>query len=111
MKLNKKSKLLTVFLLVMLLTTGCTKTLTNKDGKAVKNPVTGQSLTKNILCQPSDEETIKLYKDNDINIEKVFDKEKLSEFIKDCDYDFYARLLLFYNLRLRYSLCLSLFYL
>ena len=71
MKFNKKYKLITIILLVLVLSTGCTKTLTNKDGKAVKNPVTGQSLTKNILCQPSDEETIKLYKDNDINIEKL----------------------------------------
>ena len=81
MKLNKKSKLLTVFLLVMLLTTGCTKTLENKDGKAVTNPVTGQSLTENILCQPTDEETIKIYNEH---LEKV-KLEKLPE----CDkYEF-----------------------
>ena len=81
MKLNKKSKLLTVFLLVMLLTTGCTKTLENKDGKAVTNPVTGQSLTENILCQPTDEETIKIYNEH-------LEKGKLEK-LPECDkYEF-----------------------
>ena len=61
MKLNKKKKLLMVLLLVIALTTGCTKKLEDKDGKAVVNPVTGQSLTENILCKPTDEETIKIY--------------------------------------------------
>lgn len=64
MKLNKKTKLLTVLVLVLLLTTGCTKSLEDKDGKAVTNPVTGQSLTENILCQPTDEETIKIYNEH-----------------------------------------------
>ena len=71
MKFNKKFKLITIILLVLVLSTGCTKTLTNKEGNAVKNPVTGQSLTKNILCQPTDEETIKLYKENNVKIEKL----------------------------------------
>lgn len=64
MKANKKIKLLTVLMLVFLLTTGCTKSLEDKDGKAVTNPVTGQSLTENILCQPTDEETIKIYNEH-----------------------------------------------
>lgn len=64
MKLNKKKKLLTVLLIVIALTTGCTKTLEDKDGKAVNNPVTGQNLTKNILCQPTDSETIKIYNEH-----------------------------------------------
>lgn len=71
MKFNKKYKLFTVLILVIVLTTGCTKTLTNKDGNAVKNPVTGQSLTQNILCQPTDKDTLKLYEENDVNVEKL----------------------------------------
>ena len=71
MKFNKKYKLITIILLVLVLSTGCTKTLTNKEGNAVKNPVTGQSLTKNILCQPSDEETIKLYKENGVKLDNL----------------------------------------
>ena len=61
MKISKKMKLLTVLVLVFLVTTGCTKSLEDKDGNAVKNPVTGQSLTENILCKPTDEEMLEIY--------------------------------------------------
>ena len=56
----KKKNLLKLFLVIMavLFVTGCTKQLTDSDKKAVKNPTTGQTLTENILCQPTDEETI-----------------------------------------------------
>ena len=60
---NKKTKKIVVLLLLIILLTGCTKTLT-KDDKPVKNPTTGQSLTENILCRPTDEETIKIYEEN-----------------------------------------------
>lgn len=73
MKLNKKWKLLTIVMLVVLLTTGCTKSLEDKDGNIVKNPVTGQSITENILCKPTDKETIKIYEKNDVKIEKLPD--------------------------------------
>ena len=47
---------------LLLLSTGCTKTL--KDGKnAVTNEETGQTLTSNILCQPSDEKLYKTYEE------------------------------------------------
>lgn len=71
MKFNKKFKLLSVLILVVVLMTGCTKTLTNDEGNAVKNPVTGQSLTENILCQPTDEETLKIYEENGIKVESL----------------------------------------
>ena len=70
MKSNKK-KILIVLMLLVLLTTGCTKSLENKDGKVVKNPVTGQSLTENILCKPTDKETLKLYEKNGVKVEKL----------------------------------------
>ena len=66
---NKIKIILIVFLL--LLTTGCTTTLTDKDKNPVKNEVTGQNLTKNILCQPTNKDTIKAYKDNGIDVEKL----------------------------------------
>lgn len=69
MKKNRKS--LVVILLVLILLTGCTKTLTTQDKKAVRNPETGQSLTENILCRPKDKDTIKIYEDNKVNIEKL----------------------------------------
>ncbi len=70
MKKQKKWKVL-VIVLMLLLTTGCTTTLMDKDKNPVKNPETGQSLTKNILCQPTDEETRKIYEANDVDIDKL----------------------------------------
>lgn len=66
-KKNKK-KLIVVLLLVLALTTGCTKTLKGEDKKVVTNPETGQSLTENILCQPTNEKTIEKYEENGVDI-------------------------------------------
>lgn len=66
----KKNKII-ILLFVLLLLTGCSKTLKDKDNKVVTNPETGQSLTKNILCQPEDEKLIKLYKENKVNISSL----------------------------------------
>lgn len=76
MKSNNKKKLLVVLLAVVLLATGCTKSLEDKDGKVVKNPVTGQSLTENILCKPTDKETIKIYEKNGVKLEKLPECDK-----------------------------------
>lgn len=70
MKKNKKFKIVIV-LLLLLLTTGCKKTLTDSDKKAVKNETTGQTLTENILCRPTNKETIKLYEKNKVKIDKL----------------------------------------
>lgn len=70
MKKRNYTKLIIV-LLSILLVTGCTKQLTDSDNKAVKNPATGQTLTKNILCQPEDEDTIKLYEENNVDIDSL----------------------------------------
>lgn len=72
MKLKQKNKIKLIIVLVLLLiTTGCTTTLTDKDKKPVKNEVTGQSLTKNIICQPTNKETIKIYKENGVKVDKL----------------------------------------
>ena len=77
MKKNKlKSKIIIIVMLLFLMT-GCTTTLVDKDKKAVQNPETGQSLTANILCQPENEQTRKLYEDNKV---KLNDLPKCSEF-------------------------------
>ena len=60
--MKKINKILVLILLVLSLS-GCTKILEDKDGKAVVNEVTGQSVTENILCRPTDKETIKLYEE------------------------------------------------
>lgn len=86
--MKKLRKIIVVFLLVFLLT-GCTKQLvvekTNDKGKKTKEVIkydegknaTGQTLTKNILCQPTDKELANIYKDNGVNTNKLV---KCSEF-------------------------------
>lgn len=60
--MRKKIKILAVVILLVLCT-GCTKQL--KDGKtAVTNDETGQTLTANILCKPSDENLYKQYEEH-----------------------------------------------
>ena len=74
---SKKGKILIVFLLLLTLTTGCTKTLKDTNKKVVTNPETGQSLTENILCQPENKQTIKTYEKNGVDLSKY---PKCSEF-------------------------------
>ncbi len=69
MKKNKYK--LIILLMIVFLFTGCTEPLRGKDKKPVVNEVTGQSLTKNIICQPTDEKTIELYEKNGVEIEKL----------------------------------------
>lgn len=71
MKKNKRNIKIIIIILMLLLTTGCTKTLTDSNKKAVKNEVTGQNLTENILCQPTNKVTIKAYEDNKVDISKL----------------------------------------
>ena len=71
MKKKNKNKLIILLLLVMFVTVGCTTQLKDKDGKTVKNPTTGQELTENILCRPTDEETIDIYINNGVNLEEL----------------------------------------
>ena len=67
---NKIAKIFIVCFLVFSLT-GCTQILKDKNKKVVTNEITGQSLTANILCQPESKETIKKYKENKVNIDKL----------------------------------------
>lgn len=70
----KKQKIkIVLILLILLLTTGCTKTLTDSKNKPVKDNVTGQSLTQNILCKPTNKNTIKIYEKNKVKVEKLPD--------------------------------------
>jgi len=71
MKRKNGKKKLIILLLLLTLTTGCTKTLVDKKGNAVKNEVTGQNLTENILCRPTDQDTIKAYEKNKVKIDKL----------------------------------------
>lgn len=70
--MKKKKKILLIALL-FILCTGCSKTL--KDNKnVVQNPNTGQTLTANILCKPSDKELLELYKKHDDKLTVKIDK-------------------------------------
>ena len=69
MKQKKIQIILIIFLL--LITTGCTTTLTDKNKKAIRNEITGQNLTKNIICQPEDKKIKQIYKENGVKIEKL----------------------------------------
>ena len=73
-KISKNKKLILLIILVLTLATGCATTLVDKKKQPVKNEVTGQTLTKNILCQPTDKESIKKYDENRYN-QKEKDKD------------------------------------
>ena len=49
MKNKKVLKVIVIFLLLITLT-GCTKILKDKDNKPIKNELTGQTITENIIC-------------------------------------------------------------
>lgn len=68
---KQTKKLLIVFILLVLFTTGCSKTLKGADKKVVTNPETGQSLTENILCQPENDKTKKAYEENGVDLNKL----------------------------------------
>ena len=72
MKNKKVLKVIVIFLLLITLT-GCTKILKDKDNKPIKNELTGQTITENIICKPTDEKTVKIYKENKVDIEKLPD--------------------------------------
>jgi len=71
MKKKNRNKLIILLLLLMFVTVGCTEQLKDSDNNVVTNPTTGQSLTENILCRPTDEETINLYIENGVKLEEL----------------------------------------
>lgn len=72
-----------VLVMTVLCLTGCTKYLKDDDGKSVKNETTGQVLTKNILCKPTDKEIIKIYEDYNKSVSKASSKVNLDK-LEDC---------------------------
>lgn len=71
MKNNKKGIKIILIILSLVMLTGCTKTLTGEDKKPVKYEETGKALTENVLCKPTDEKVIELYKENNVDVEKL----------------------------------------
>ncbi len=76
MKKNNK-RILTIVMCTLLLT-GCTKQLKDEDNKVITNEKTGQSITENIICKPTDKEVLKIYKDNKVKISKLPDCEEFN---------------------------------
>ncbi|MGM9881714.1 MAG: YidC/Oxa1 family membrane protein insertase [Bacilli bacterium] len=70
MKKNKNAKRIVLVLISLVMLTGCTKNLTNEEKKVVKLD-TGKTLTENILCRPTDEKSIELYKENGVDINEL----------------------------------------
>ncbi len=68
--MKKKYKVI-LCILILLIFSGCTKVLRDKENKPITYETTGQNITENILCRPTDEEVIKIYNDNDIDISKL----------------------------------------
>jgi YidC/Oxa1 family membrane protein insertase len=88
MKQNKKVKRIIYIALLALtipLLTGCVQVLRDGENNAVRNPDTGQNLTGNIICQPTEEDVIELYKTNDVDISDMPDCNELS--FGDSEYD------------------------
>lgn len=77
MKKNK-IKILMILLVTMFSLTGCTKILKNEEKKVVQNTLTGQNLVENILCKPTDENTLKLYRENNVNVDSLVDCKNFS---------------------------------
>ncbi|MBQ6135173.1 MAG: YidC/Oxa1 family membrane protein insertase [Bacilli bacterium] len=69
-RINTKLKIC-ILLSLLLITTGCAKTLVDENKKVVKNESTGQTLTSNILCRPTNPTTKKIYEEHKVNLKKL----------------------------------------
>lgn len=68
---NKKTIKILLLILSLAMLTGCTKTLTGEDKKPVKYEETCKALTENVLCRPTDENVVNIYKENNVDIDKL----------------------------------------
>ena len=80
---NKKTKFILLMLSILLLT-GCTKNLKDSENKIVTNEKTAQSVTENIICRPTDEDMLKIYEDNNVDISKLPERK---DFTPITDYE------------------------
>ena len=71
-----KKKILLIFMCVLLLT-GCTKSMQDDDGKIVRNEKTGQTITENIICKPTDKDIVNIYEEN---VKKIDNLPKCENF-------------------------------
>ena len=69
--MKKNNRRIAILLLCLSILTGCTKQLKDKDNHIVKNETTGQTITENVICKPTDKETLEIYKEYEVNIDKL----------------------------------------
>lgn len=69
--MKKKILLLLLVCVLTLSLTGCTSYVKDKQGRAVKEPTTGQTLASNILCKPTNKNVIKTYEKYKVNVDKL----------------------------------------
>lgn len=74
--MKKNKKLIAVLLVLLTVSTGCTKYLSGDDKKKIVNEVTGQAVTSNILCLPEDEDLLKIYEENKDKMDVDYDSLK-----------------------------------
>jgi len=67
----KKYQKVLILIISIFLLTGCTKFLKDSENKPIKNTETGQMITENIICRPTNEVTIEIYEKNNIDISKL----------------------------------------
>ena len=70
-KFNTILKKITISVMCIFLLSGCTKQLKDENKQVVTNKETGQSITENIICKPTNKEVIKIYEKNKVNISKL----------------------------------------
>lgn len=74
--MKKNNKAILIILMIMVLSlTGCTKNLKDSDGKIVVNENTGQTLPANIMCAPTDEDNLDLYRETKKSLEEKYEKQ------------------------------------
>lgn len=76
--MKKNTKKIILIIIFILLLTGCTKQLKDEDKNIVKNNETGQSITENIICKPTNKDVIKIYEENKVKISKLPDCEEFN---------------------------------
>ena len=74
MKNIKKVLLIGICLIIL---TGCQKALTGEKG-AIRNPETGQTIIENIICKPTNENTLKIYEENNVDLDILPNCENFS---------------------------------
>ena len=74
--MKKNKKLIVLLIALVLLSSGCTKYLSDNDNKRITNEETGQAITSNILCLPEDEDLLKIYQENKDSMAVDYDSLK-----------------------------------